>query len=91
MKLGEFLLKQAQVELDGCFDRAIINVKSDGPFKAKLEGASTLKGSVEASEIELGVNGSSHAALDGTCQSAKINVDAPAHSKPLVSQSRTPT
>ena len=36
MKLGEFVLKQAQIELEGA-STADINVKSDGAFKAKLE------------------------------------------------------
>jgi hypothetical protein len=74
MKLGDFILKQAQVELEGA-STALINVKSDGLFKAKLEDASTLNGSIDAPDIELAVDGASHADLGGTSQNAKIHVD----------------
>ena len=51
LKLGEFLLKNGQVDLEGA-STAEITVKSDALFKAKLSGASTLKGSIQAKEID---------------------------------------
>ena len=72
LKLGEFLLKQGQIELSGA-STAQITVKSDEGFKAKLLGASTLKGSIEAKEIEIDISGASHANLTGKSNDAKIH------------------
>ncbi len=71
LKLGEFLLKQAQIDLEGA-STVQITVKSDALFKANLSGASTLKGSIQAKEIELDLDGASEASLKGMANDAKI-------------------
>ena len=43
LKLGEFLLKQCEIELDGA-STARLTVRSDSPFKARLAGAQPLEG-----------------------------------------------
>ena len=74
MNLGDFVLKNAQVEVEGA-STALVNIKSDGPFRASLEGASTLTGSVYASDVELVVDGASHANINGASKNAKIIID----------------
>ena len=74
MNLGDFVLKNAQVEVEGA-STALVNIKSDGPFRASLEGASTLNGSVYASDVELVVDGASHANINGASKNAKIIID----------------
>ena len=73
LNLGEFAWSQGPITLTGA-STAHVKVKSDGPFQAKLEGASTLDGSVEAKEIELELDGASHATLEGKADSAKLLV-----------------
>jgi hypothetical protein len=73
LDLGEFAWSQGPIVLTGA-STAHVKVKSDGPFQAKLDGASTLEGSIEAKEIELELDGASHAALDGTANGAKFHV-----------------
>ena len=71
LRLGEFPLKQGDLDLEGASTAQIV-VRSDRPFKAKLSGASQLSGSVEAADIGLDLNGSSHATLDGSSKDATI-------------------
>ena len=72
-KLGEFVLKKAQIDLSGA-STAQVSVKSDAVFKATLSGSSTLKGSIQAKEIELELDGASHANFDGAANDAKIHL-----------------
>jgi hypothetical protein len=74
LKLADFLLNQCQLELDGA-SNASVQVKSDQPFKAKLDGASTLSGLVDATDLELTVDGSSTANLRGSAKNAKLSAD----------------
>jgi eukaryotic-like serine/threonine-protein kinase len=73
LKLKEFLLKSGLVDLEGA-STAEITVKSEALFKAKLSGASTLKGSIQAKEIDLDLDGASQATLAGAVNDAKIRI-----------------
>jgi eukaryotic-like serine/threonine-protein kinase len=73
-KLGEFIVKDSQLDISGA-STAQITVKSDQDFKAKLSDASNLKGSIQAKEIDLDLDGASHATLDGSANDAKIHGD----------------
>jgi eukaryotic-like serine/threonine-protein kinase len=73
LNLREFAWSQGPIVLTGA-STAHVKVKSDGPFQAKLEGASTLDGSIEATEIELELDGASQATLEGKATNAKILV-----------------
>jgi hypothetical protein len=71
LKLGEFPLKQCQIDLEG-HSSALLTVQSDSSFQARLVGASTLRGSIQAKDIELKLDGASHAAFDGKANDANI-------------------
>jgi serine/threonine-protein kinase len=71
LKLGEFPLKQCELDLEGASTAQIV-VQSEMPFKAKLSGSSRLSGSVKAADIRLDLNGASHATLGGTSKDAEI-------------------
>jgi len=74
LKLTGFVLSQCQLELNGA-SNASLQVKSNQPFKAKLDGASTLSGLVDATDLELTADGSSTAALRGSAKNAKLIAD----------------
>ena len=71
LKLSEFPLKQAELDLDGA-SSAQLTVQSDAPFKAKLTGTSNLKGSIRAKKLDLELDGASHATFDGAADDATI-------------------
>jgi eukaryotic-like serine/threonine-protein kinase len=71
LKLTEFPLKDGLIELGGA-STAEITIKSEALFKAKLSGASTLKGSIQAKEIAIDLDGASVASLVGSATDAKI-------------------
>ena len=74
LKLPEFLVRQCEVTLAGA-STGDISVKSTAPFVAKVSGSSTLKGSVESSDIDLELRGASRAILRGSSKNAKIVVE----------------
>jgi hypothetical protein len=71
LKLPEFLVKQCEVDLGGASTGEIL-VKSTAPFVAKVSGSSTLKGSVDATDVNLDIRGASRAILRGSSKNAKI-------------------
>jgi serine/threonine-protein kinase len=71
LSLREFALKKCELRLEGA-SRAEITVRSTAPLFAKVSDASTLKGSVEASTINLDLDGGSNATLTGTGDSAVL-------------------
>jgi hypothetical protein len=77
-KILEFPVKKCVMELSGA-SSAQIKSRSAQPFKAELSGASHLKGSVEAADLEIVLSGASHAAIGGLAQSAKLKVDGTSH------------
>jgi serine/threonine-protein kinase len=78
LNLSEFLLKQCTIRLaDGATAR--LSVRSDKPFVARLSDASSLKGSVDARDLELRLTDASHAALRGSAKNAKIKADGASH------------
>jgi serine/threonine-protein kinase len=62
LKLGEFLLKEAAIALEGA-SNALLDVQSDSPFMARLSGASRLSGRVHADDVDFELSGASHVAL----------------------------
>jgi hypothetical protein len=74
LTLPEFLIKQGGLKLDGA-SNADITVRSTAPFVAKVSGSSTLKGTVEATDVDLEIRGASQAALRGSARNAKIIVE----------------
>jgi serine/threonine-protein kinase len=74
LKLGEFRLKQCEVDLDGA-STAQIEVHSEFPFKANVSGSSHLKGLVKAADIHLDLDGASHATLEGSSKDAEIRAN----------------
>jgi len=74
LKLPEFLVRQCEVALGGA-STGEIAVKSTAPFVAKVLGSSTLKGSIEATDIDLELRGASRAILRGSTKNAKIVVE----------------
>ncbi len=78
LKLGEFPLKQCELDLDGA-STAEIAVQSEAPFKARLSGSSRLSGSVKAEEIHLNLDGASHVTLGGAAKDAKIHANGVSH------------
>jgi serine/threonine-protein kinase len=80
LKLAGFLLNQCQLELDGA-SNVSLQVKSNQPFKAKLDGASILSGLVEATDLDLKVDGSSTADVRGSAKNAKLIADGASHLK----------
>ncbi|SIN74089.1 serine/threonine protein kinase [Singulisphaera sp. GP187] len=78
LKLAQFLLKQCEIEALGA-STAQLAVQSDRPFRAKLSGASTLEGAVDAGDVELLVEGASRLALRGSAQDAKIKAVGACH------------
>jgi hypothetical protein len=77
-KIQEFPLRKCSVELSGA-SSAQVTSRSAQPFKAEISGASNLKGSVEAADLELVLSGASHASLAGSVKSAKLKVDGTSH------------
>jgi serine/threonine-protein kinase len=71
LKLGEFLLKQCEIELSGA-SSARLTVRSDQPFTARCSGASRLEGPVEARSVSLNLGGASSATLQGKADSAVL-------------------
>ncbi len=71
LKLAEFLFKQAEVRLVGA-SNAALKVQSGAPFKALLEGASELSGSIDATSFNLELSGASTAKLRGTTHDAQF-------------------
>jgi len=59
LKLGEFLLKQCEIALQGA-STAQLEVQSASPFKARLAGASHLSGWIQADDVDLELDGASH-------------------------------
>jgi hypothetical protein len=80
LMLPEFLVKQCELDLGGA-STAEINVRSTAPFVAKISGSSTLKGSVEATDVNLDLRGASRATLRGSTKNAKIVVEGSSHLK----------
>jgi eukaryotic-like serine/threonine-protein kinase len=74
VKLAEFVWRECELELDGA-SNAMLSVRSSTPFKAEIDGASRLNGSVETSEIDLELDGASTVTLRGAAEVAKINGD----------------
>jgi hypothetical protein len=74
LKLQDFVLKQCTIKLTDASD-ALLTVKSDKLFSAKLANASTLNGSVEAREIDLTLNDSSRVTFRGSARNALINTN----------------
>src|SRR5262249_21731179 len=74
LALPEFVMKQGKLEVGGA-STAEITVRSAEPFVAKVDGSSTLKGSVEAADLELKIQGASEVALRGNGKDAKIVVE----------------
>ena len=69
LKLGDFLLKQCQIKLEGA-SSAEIMVKSEEPFNANVWGSSTLKGSLQTPKVGLSLAGASRATLEGKATDA---------------------
>jgi hypothetical protein len=61
-KLGEFLLGQCEIAIEGA-STAELAVRSSSPFKAEVTGASRLNGSIQAPRLELDLHGASHVGL----------------------------
>jgi serine/threonine-protein kinase len=78
LKLGEFAMKECELKLAEA-SHAQITVRSDAPVKAKLADASHLSGSIEATNVELELDGASHAKLGGAAKSAKLSAAAASH------------
>jgi hypothetical protein len=74
LNLTEFLLKKCHVDLNGA-SNASFTVKSKQPFTARLSGASVLSGLLEATDLDLGLDGASTVTLRGTARDAKLGVD----------------
>jgi eukaryotic-like serine/threonine-protein kinase len=74
LKLAEFLFKQAEVQLIGA-SNAVLKVQSVAPFKALLEDASELSGSIDATSFNLELSGASTAKLRGRTHDAKFSAE----------------
>jgi hypothetical protein len=74
LKLGEFLLKEAAIVLEGA-STAQLDVQSDSPFKARLSGASRLGGRIHAEDVDLELEGASHVALGIPAKDSKSKSD----------------
>jgi Putative auto-transporter adhesin, head GIN domain len=73
-------VKQCEVDLGGA-SRAEILVRSTAPFVAKVSGSSTLKGSVDSTDVNLDIRGASRAILRGRTKNAKIVLEGSSHLK----------
>jgi serine/threonine-protein kinase len=78
LSLSEFPLKQCKIDLSGA-STAAITVRSASPFDAKVSGASTLRGTVEAAGLDLKAEGASRTTLTGSAKSAKILASGACH------------
>ncbi len=78
LTLREFIVKKCKLHLDGSA-KAEITVRSTAPFAATLSGASSLKGSVKAANIDLEIDGASNANLTGTGDSAVLKGSGASH------------
>ncbi len=54
-------------------------MRSTAPFKAKVSGASTLRGKVEAPELDLETEGASRMIMSGSAKRAKIVAEGASH------------
>jgi serine/threonine-protein kinase len=71
LKLQDFILKQCKIKLaDSSTGR--ITVRSDKPFRAELSDASSLTASVDAGDVNLQLDDSSHATLSGSAKNAEL-------------------
>jgi RNA polymerase sigma factor (sigma-70 family) len=66
----------AKLELDGAAETTLRGFKSDEDFKARVLGASRLKGEMEAADVELIAGGASQLALRGKARTAKLRAEA---------------
>jgi eukaryotic-like serine/threonine-protein kinase len=80
LQLTEFALKHCQAELGGA-SNASITVRSDQPFKAHLSGASNLNGLVQATDLDLVLDGASTVTLQGDARNGKLSVESASHLK----------
>ena len=78
LKLAEFPLKQGKLDLSGAGTAEIV-VRSAEPFVGEISGASKLRGTVEAAELDLKVSGASHVTLSGKAKTAKLDVSDASH------------
>jgi serine/threonine-protein kinase len=78
VKLEGFLLKQCTILLAEA-STARLAVRSDRPFRATLSDASSLRGSVEAGDLELKLTDGSHATLRGSAKKARVTADKSSH------------
>jgi serine/threonine protein kinase len=75
LKLAELVWKECELKLDGA-SQAQMHVQSTAPFKAGLDGASQLSGSIESDEIDLVVDGASTVSLRGTAKNGRLMADS---------------
>jgi serine/threonine-protein kinase len=61
------------MRLHGATFAKVSGFKSDRRFRAELDGASHLEGSIEAGELELHVDGAGHVTLGGSAGDAKVS------------------
>jgi hypothetical protein len=78
LMLAEFALKQCKLDLSGASTTELA-VRSTAPFTAKVSGASTFRGKVEASELDLETEGASRTILSGSAKKAKIVAEGASH------------
>jgi eukaryotic-like serine/threonine-protein kinase len=78
LELAEFALKQCKLDLSGA-STTEITVRSTAPFSAKISGASTFRGKVEAPELDLETEGASRTILSGSAKKAKIVTEGASH------------
>ncbi|WP_422928496.1 protein kinase domain-containing protein [Singulisphaera sp. PoT] len=79
LRLAEFPIKVASLELDGS-THAHVNVQSgDQPFRADVNGSSVLEGTVTAPEVQIEAEGSSTVKLVGAAGGAKIESNGSSH------------
>jgi serine/threonine-protein kinase len=70
LQLGEFLMKKCAIAIDGA-STAQLAVLSEAPFKAQISGASRLNGSIQATEVDLELQGASHVAFGDLAKEAE--------------------
>jgi serine/threonine-protein kinase len=75
LKLADYPLKECLLTLDGA-STAQLAVSSEAPFKADLRGASRLRGSVKAPDLELRLEGASQARFSGSSRDAEIRLES---------------
>ena len=85
--LAEFALKQCKLDLSGA-STTDIAVRSTAPFTAKISGASTFRGKVEAPELDLEADGASRAILNGTAKKPRSSLTVRVISSSMLSKSK---